>query len=115
MGPRDQACGFRVIARKGGDGVRLYSRPGNSLTDRFLLIVEALAVSSSDCSCEWKWPGINPANPAAYNFQQDASCPASCSRSWGRLHARLQQRPAVLGRTCRPAAEDDPKLPDRLR
>jgi bifunctional non-homologous end joining protein LigD len=35
--------GFRVIARKDGDRVRLYSRPGNSLTDRFPLIVEALA------------------------------------------------------------------------
>jgi bifunctional non-homologous end joining protein LigD len=35
--------GFRVIARKDGDRVRLYSRPGNDFTDRFPLIVEALA------------------------------------------------------------------------
>jgi ATP-dependent DNA ligase len=35
--------GFRVIARKSGDRVRLYSRPGNDLTDRFPLIVDALA------------------------------------------------------------------------
>jgi bifunctional non-homologous end joining protein LigD len=35
--------GFRVIARKEGARVRLYSRPGNDLTDRFPLIVEALA------------------------------------------------------------------------
>jgi ATP-dependent DNA ligase len=35
--------GFRVIARKDGARVRLYSRPGNNLTDRFPLIVEALA------------------------------------------------------------------------
>lgn len=35
--------GFRVIARKDGAHVRLYSRPGNDLTDRFPLIVEALA------------------------------------------------------------------------
>jgi bifunctional non-homologous end joining protein LigD len=35
--------GFRVIARKDGNSVRLYSRPGNDLTARFLLIVEALA------------------------------------------------------------------------
>src|SRR6266436_2387980 len=35
--------GFRVIARKDGDRVRLYSRPGNDLTYRFALIVEALA------------------------------------------------------------------------
>jgi bifunctional non-homologous end joining protein LigD len=35
--------GFRVIARKNGDRVKLYSRPGNDLTARFPLIVEALA------------------------------------------------------------------------
>jgi bifunctional non-homologous end joining protein LigD len=34
--------GFRLVARKDGDHVRLYSRPGNSLTERFPLIVEAL-------------------------------------------------------------------------
>src|SRR6185437_15553327 len=35
--------GFRVIARKNGAQVRLYSRPGNHLTHRFPLIVETLA------------------------------------------------------------------------
>src|SRR5215831_6259347 len=35
--------GFRVIARKIGERVRLYSRPGNDLTYRFPLIVEAVA------------------------------------------------------------------------
>jgi ATP-dependent DNA ligase len=35
--------GFRVIARKDGARVKLYSRPGNDLTKRFPLIVEALA------------------------------------------------------------------------
>jgi bifunctional non-homologous end joining protein LigD len=35
--------GFRIIARKDGERVRLYSRPGNDLTYRFPLIVEALA------------------------------------------------------------------------
>jgi bifunctional non-homologous end joining protein LigD len=34
--------GFRVIARKDGERVRLYSRPGNELTERFPLIVEAM-------------------------------------------------------------------------
>jgi ATP-dependent DNA ligase len=34
--------GFRVIARKDGPRVRLYSRPGNDLTRRFPLIVETL-------------------------------------------------------------------------
>jgi ATP-dependent DNA ligase len=35
--------GFRIIARKNGPRVRLYSRPGNDLTGRFPLIVETLA------------------------------------------------------------------------
>src|ERR1700731_357197 len=34
--------GFRVIARKDGKRVKLFSRPGNDLTARFPLIVEAL-------------------------------------------------------------------------
>ena len=42
--------GFRVIARKDGPRVRLYSRPGNDLTRQFPLIVEALARLRS-CSC----------------------------------------------------------------
>jgi len=42
--------GFRVIARKNGDRVKLYSRPGNDLTDRFPLIVEALTkLRSQSC------------------------------------------------------------------
>jgi bifunctional non-homologous end joining protein LigD len=35
--------GFRVVARKNGARVRLYSRPGNDLTYRFSLIVDSLA------------------------------------------------------------------------
>ena len=35
--------GFRVIARKTHDRIKLYSRPGNDLTDRFPLIVQAVA------------------------------------------------------------------------
>jgi bifunctional non-homologous end joining protein LigD len=35
--------GFRVIARKDGERVRLYSRPGNDMTQRFPLIVDAFA------------------------------------------------------------------------
>jgi bifunctional non-homologous end joining protein LigD len=43
MAARDQARRFRIIARKKGSQVRLYSRPGNDLTRRFPLIVETLA------------------------------------------------------------------------
>ena len=39
--------GFRIIARKDGDHVRLYSRPGNDLTGRFPLIVEAITALRS--------------------------------------------------------------------
>jgi ATP-dependent DNA ligase len=35
--------GFRIIARKDGPRVRLYSRPGNDLSYRFPSIVETLA------------------------------------------------------------------------
>jgi ATP dependent DNA ligase-like protein len=35
--------GFHLIARKTGSGVKLYSPPGNELTERFPLIVEAVA------------------------------------------------------------------------
>src|SRR5215468_1819613 len=35
--------GFRIIARKNGAQVRLYSHPGNDLTHRFPLIAETLA------------------------------------------------------------------------
>jgi ATP dependent DNA ligase domain len=42
--------GFRVIARKDGARVKLYSRPGNDLTHRFPLIVEALVrLRSGSC------------------------------------------------------------------
>src|SRR6266702_951246 len=45
--------GFRVIARKNDKRVRLYSRPGNDLTYRFPLIVEALAkLRSRSCIIE---------------------------------------------------------------
>ena len=39
--------GFRVIARKDGKRVKLYSRPGNDLTYRFPLIVDAIAALRS--------------------------------------------------------------------
>jgi bifunctional non-homologous end joining protein LigD len=51
MAARNQArWRFRVIARKAGERVRLYSRPGNDLTYRFPLIVEAVAkLRSQSC------------------------------------------------------------------
>ena len=43
------------MARKAGERVRLYSRPGNNLTYRFPLIVEALAKLRSQSSTKlWR-------------------------------------------------------------
>ena len=51
--------GFRVIARKDGQRVKLYSRPGNDLTDRFSLIVEALArLRSRSCIIDGEAGGV---------------------------------------------------------
>jgi bifunctional non-homologous end joining protein LigD len=45
--------GFRVIGRKDGERVRLYSRPGNDLTPRFPLIVQAMArLRSRSCTID---------------------------------------------------------------
>jgi ATP dependent DNA ligase domain len=47
--------GFRIIARKTGAQVRLYSRPGNDFTRRFPLIVEALERGPRSC-----WEAAGP-------------------------------------------------------
>src|SRR5271166_7070134 len=44
--------GFRVVARKDSDRVRLYSRPGNDLTKRFPLIVESLRANTKLLAAE---------------------------------------------------------------
>jgi ATP-dependent DNA ligase len=43
--------GFRIIARKNGAQVRLYSRPGNDFTRRFPLIVEAPLLNTGTSVC----------------------------------------------------------------
>ena len=48
--------GFRIIARKDGERVRLYSRPGNDLTRRFPLIVDALSRLRSRSCIMQAWP-----------------------------------------------------------
>jgi ATP-dependent DNA ligase len=53
--------GFRVIARKDGEQVRLYNRPGNDLIASFPLIVEAMArlrSRSCDHACKLGLEGI---------------------------------------------------------
>jgi bifunctional non-homologous end joining protein LigD len=43
--------GFRIIARKNGAQVRLYSCPGNDLTHRFPLIVESCLARRTPLRC----------------------------------------------------------------
>jgi ATP-dependent DNA ligase len=58
--------GFRVIARKDGERVKLYSRPGNDLTYRFLLIVEAVAkLRSRSCIIDGEAVAFSPLNATA--------------------------------------------------
>jgi ATP-dependent DNA ligase len=72
--------GFRVIARKKGPQVRLYSRPGNDLTYRFPLIVETLVrLPSRSCiidgeavACDDN--GVTPFNRVRYRHMTKAFC-----------------------------------------
>ena len=57
------AHGFRVIARKDGERVRLYSRPGNDLTYRFRLIVAGLArLPARSCHHRRRGRGLGPSS-----------------------------------------------------
>jgi bifunctional non-homologous end joining protein LigD len=60
--------GFRVIARKHGQRVKLYSRPGNDLTYRFPLIVETLArLRSRSCIIDWEAVACDDNGVASFN------------------------------------------------
>jgi len=61
--------GFRVIARKNGAQVRLYSRPGNDLTHRFPLIVETLArLRSRSCIIDGEAVACDDNGIASFNL-----------------------------------------------
>jgi bifunctional non-homologous end joining protein LigD len=61
--------GFRIIARKSGSRVRLYSRPGNDLTHRFPLIVEALArLRSRSCIIDGEAVACDDNGVASFNL-----------------------------------------------
>ena len=70
--------GFRVIARKDGARVKLYSRPGNDLTDRFSLIVEALAgLRSRSCIIDGEAVACDERGIAAFDlirYRQNDAC-----------------------------------------
>ena len=60
--------GSRVIARKQDARVRLYSRPGNDLTERFPLIVEALArLGSRSCIVDGEAVACDDSGIAEFN------------------------------------------------
>src|SRR5262245_1343394 len=60
--------GFRVIARKDGPRVRLYSRPGNDLTHRFPLIVDTLArLRSRSCIIDGEAVSCDENSIASFN------------------------------------------------
>jgi bifunctional non-homologous end joining protein LigD len=61
--------GFRIIARKKGSQVRLYSRPGNDLTHRFPLIVETLArLRSRSCIIDGEAVGCDANGVTSFNL-----------------------------------------------
>jgi len=70
--------GFRVIARKDGTRVKLYSRPGNDLTDRFSLIVEALAgLRSRSCIIDGEAVACDERGIAAFDrirYRRNDAC-----------------------------------------
>jgi bifunctional non-homologous end joining protein LigD len=60
--------GFRIIARKNGAQVRLYSRPGNDLTHRFPLIVETLArLRSRSCIIDGEAVACDDSGVTSFN------------------------------------------------
>jgi len=61
--------GFRIIARKTGAKVRLYSRPGNDLTHRFPLIVDALSrLRSRSCIIDGEAVACDDNGVASFNL-----------------------------------------------
>jgi bifunctional non-homologous end joining protein LigD len=76
--------GFRVIARKNDKGVRLYSRPGNDLTQRFPLLAEAIAgLRARSCIIDGEAVAVGPDGiPSFTGCASGAAMPvSSCSPS----------------------------------
>ena len=72
--------GFRVIARKDGDRVRLYSRPGNDMTRRFPLIAEALTgLRSRSCIIDGEAVACDATGSHRSSVSATASMTGTCS------------------------------------
>ena len=69
MNRRGWHDGFRIIARKDGPRVRLYSRPGNDFTRRFPLIAETLArLRSRSCIIDGEAVACDDNGVASFNL-----------------------------------------------
>jgi hypothetical protein len=97
--------GFRVIARKDGARVRLYSRPGNDLTYRFPLIVEALAhLRSRSCIIDGEAVACDDKGAASFDrirYRSPWSAPGLRRRKpsgWSPADGRLRSRGCGLRR-----------------
>ena len=61
--------GFRCIARKDGKRVRLYSRPGNDLTRRFIRIVDAVVrLNARTCISDGEAVACGPDGIASFDL-----------------------------------------------
>ena len=80
--------GFRVVARKDGTQVKLYSRPGNDLTYRFTLIVETLArLRSRSCIIDGEAGVLRRQGPLINYFGVDRNPRCLGLRIWCDLAA----------------------------
>jgi ATP-dependent DNA ligase len=71
--------GFRIIARKDGEQVRLYSRPGNDLTRRFPLIVETLArLRSRSCIIDGEAVACDDRGVASFDLVRHHRATIAC-------------------------------------
>jgi ATP-dependent DNA ligase len=76
--------GFRIIARKEGPRVRLYSRPGDDLTSRFPLIVETLArLRSRSCIIDGEAVSCNDNGVASFDLIRHQRANESKPSVWG--------------------------------
>src|SRR4029077_8734550 len=76
--------GFRIIARKEGPRVRLYSRPGDALPSRFPLIVETLArLRSRFCIIDGEAVPCNDNGVASFDLIRHQRANESKPSVWG--------------------------------
>ena len=88
--------GFRVIARKNGAQVRLYSRPGNDLTYRFPLIVETLArLRSRSCIIAGEAVACDDSGVTSFDRVRYTLIAVTTSTASSKPRCRTRRRPAA--------------------